>query len=1061
MAFFYHTATNARSLAEHLFPLLREERQRLKPQTPQTITIANADGEAFLTREFLLRDRILMAVNFPYLEAALDNLALRLLHAQKPSASETFFSVPHLAGNTPTFSGLLEVELIVLALQQEKKHARIFSDLGYDPEVLSAMQRVLLARKLAGKLREYLLHVPHLMHSEEKRHPLLKLWRTVAAALAQHGHFSPLHHHDRFRAMIAEMNARDFEGHGALFLFAMPLLSAYHISILSAVARHVDVHLLTVDATHCPAPLDAYAKDAREKFTQYKQLLHQATEKAGSSLSCSVYEEGNKAPLTLPRIAVWGMPGKWRSAEIICDDWHEQLLRYPELSQEDIALSTTKPEEDFTAFELSGALRQLTVFTRQKLLQRTDALVALFKLVSDAASGGITRMLLTEYFTNTAVRNAFHLSADEAALYTRMLETTHAYRDDFPGSMETYNISSALRRMRRGLVIGALAPAGVPGFAHIPELDSEEMASHFSAATGFLLSAAERLKASGAPLIDAVTDMFSSGAFSDDPAAAALVELVRRVGVHCTDETLSITQLAAIVGEYTPEITLPQGHSSEGICISSLASSLFVKPKQVIFNCDESMDGGQDDVADEMQEYVEAATRLSPQLQLRIHLLAALLSGCETLLFAYAASDPLTGAEKYAAHEIEILKAAFMAAGTAIDIKSDFSQSTLISEGSDDPPPASDGDRQCALLLRGGEGSEALSDFLRPASSTAAPEAEVISLAVLEKFIENPAAAILSESGVLPEDPIDFRRDEPRLSPSEKARLKFCDDYLTREIFSPEPDITGISAHIKQNQENGSAPPDSFDAANILVAQHKNAERLQDFALAEKNATRLIEFHFHRGVDQPFAVMDNARLERRYLPAVKIGTRLICGKSPVFLMRQSTEEITLVDSAIYPERSSLLVRAHLLYCLLLSTAAKDLIPKAIAIGDYAIPKSSADQGILQPEFHLRAALKAETIHGAEEYLTKLITHYESRALFWFDLDSLAKNKLAGLAEADAEKIRDQLESPQSESRHDFLRRFYDLKIDADSIGFFDNFIRPVALIDAESELKPKKGKKRG
>jgi hypothetical protein len=155
-------------------------------------------------------------------------------------------------------------------------------------------------------------------------------------------------------------------------------------------------------------------------------------------------------------------------------------------------------------------------------------------------------------------------------------------------------------------------------------------------------------------------------------------------------------------------------------------------------------------------------------------------------------------------------------------------------------------------------------------------------------------------------------------------------------------------------------------------------------------------------------------------------------------------------------------------CALQLAATRADLPTAIEIGKYQIGKAAADRDILQQEYAVVATLAAETLPNAEDYLRSVLSAMQAENPFWFDLGALPpKKKLAVFADSEDAEILALLEDTEAAgfdgARNEFIRRFYDLKVSAGSAGFFNQFIRPIAVIDANAEStgSTKKRKKSG
>ncbi len=767
------------------------------------------------------------------------------------------------------------------------------------------------------------------------------------------------------------------------------------------------------------------------------------------------------------------MPGKWRAAEILADYWHDALSNDAALRQEDIAVALSDIEGQLAPFELAGAKRELSIFTKHNVMQKPQAAVELLRIFSEAALGGLNRAQLLGYLNNAAVRRAYNLTPELVQLFAEAFEAAHAYRDDYPESQAEFNFDAALKRICRGKLIDGRGEAltAAPGYAVIPQFDSAETADLFLRCSSFLLSGARRLaRLRGVKLTAALREIFSDGPFAGDASLAQVLELLARISRAGETEDLTAPQLTAFLSEYAAGTALMHSHASEGISLSPLHAASFVKTHLTIFDVNEDLEARESDQTGQLPEYAAAPTRLSAAEQLKITFVAALLSGCRELLFTYTQTDPATGADKYPARQIEELRSALHAAGVPVTQRNDFSQTVLLKDGADDPPLSSIGDAETAQRIAANRPTEGAAIAARLSPAATGTGRQQHSLTDLERFLSNPAVAILAQHGVVPDEPVDFSREEPGLSVSAGSRLKFCEEYLHAALISaadtvvPEPLAT-----IVQKQANGSGAPDGFDHTKTLLLANDNNRRLAATAAEERRTTRLIEYIFHEKVTSAFAVKETERFERRYLPALSIDGLTLTGRSPLLLERQGSPHLLLLDTSVgdYPKRTALLVRAHLLMSALIIAAPRADLPAAIEIGKYQIGKPAAEQEILQQEYAVVATLAADSVSDAPAYLRSIITAMRQENLFWFDLGALpAKKKLSVFAGAKAEEILSLLQDTEAAGfdggKNEFIRQFYDLKVSAGSAEFFDRFIRPIAEIDAlTEEAQKKKDKKSG
>ena len=92
MRFDYIHSHQIEALYAPLAVRLHAERQKLEPQTPQTIVVGNLDTETFLQQKIIAESGVLMGVNFPFLESAIENFYTRLRFDLPPAANESWFT---------------------------------------------------------------------------------------------------------------------------------------------------------------------------------------------------------------------------------------------------------------------------------------------------------------------------------------------------------------------------------------------------------------------------------------------------------------------------------------------------------------------------------------------------------------------------------------------------------------------------------------------------------------------------------------------------------------------------------------------------------------------------------------------------------------------------------------------------------------------------------------------------------------------------------------------------------------------------------------------------------
>lgn len=1077
MAFRYYRAQRLSDLFPVLQRELAAERARLRPQTPQTIVVGNLDTEAWLTRQFLAVNRILMGVQFPFLESAIENLLLRLTHEQIPQASESWFSAP--AGLSAAFAGRAELEIVLLSLIHDSNQAALFLRLGYKTGDLTALQKISLARSLTRRLREHLLHIPrqmqHIGSARQKSspHPLAAIWSKVCGTLRERNLTSPLIDTEQATSRIIAERAKGLKA-GSLYLFGMPPLSAWHLHMLTAIASIAEVRLFSYAPDDKTRSLSNYSQPIRQKFAAYAGLLREEATEFSVEFTEHIVEAEPQRTEETTALEVWAVPGKWRAAELILDHYHARMLAESGLCQYDFGISASDLETQLAAFELAAEKRALTVGTREKVYERANDLAQLLGILFAAASRGLDRTLIIEYFENAALRAAFNLDAELVTLFVGILEKAHGYRTDYGEDQAAFNFAEALQRIYRGVLIAAPGenPHDVPGYAIVPELDSAEKAARFAQCVGFLLQFSRAAThAKGSDLLQLVRNELSDGVLAEHAAAPGTNLFLDRISSAGIPPELSAAELASVLAEHLPTSPLATSSGTEGIMLSPLYATGFTRSYHALFDLGENLDEHNPPSSEDMPEYHRAVTRLERQDQLRLALLAALHSRPHELLFVYAERDTATGADKYPARELEALREALAADGTTFRLRSDFSETALTQEGADDPALSAGADQWSSYLVANPPATALppLAQFLLPQTAAGAVVAQV-ALRDLVRYLANPALYYLRQTGVLPGEGVDFRREEPILSVASGARLRFAENYLQAELFDAAGAEGGdVLKTVLQNQRNGNAAQRGFDHVLALIDTNDNGTRLCQNAAAYKASHNIVEYVFAKNVAKPFSVQETERLERWYLPAVRIGAVSIAGKSARFLRRDGQMTLILPDSGLktYSRRTQLLIEAHLTMVMLIVSGNADFRPDAIEIGKFQVSDKNAKQYLLQHEYAATGSIPAPLVKDAAQYLAALVSALQKPADFWFDL-ALIPNKLDSYAAVSVDdlpgKLADQEGKNQNE-RDEFMRRFYQLEVSEKSADFFDRFIRPVALIDQalnrKEKAEPKTGTKRG
>jgi hypothetical protein len=1066
MAFFYYQAHALTALFPELYRLIKAERCALPPQTPQTIVIGNLDTESYLRNAFLERNSVLMGVEFPFLESAIENFSVRMSGGAPPAANQSWFSPATGEFTEQKTAGILELELAVLAVLENPQHAAILRAIGYPREDLNELKRIALAHKLALKYRDYLLHIPDTMRgftatpAAANIAPVGALWRLVHKYLTERQYSSTLMNPDAFKAACKNLKIAEHALKPQLYLFGMPILSAFHIEMIAAIATRADVHLLGIDfanSQHTPLVHSAVVS----RFAAYSKVLKKISQIGEADFSSVEI----RPPLTTKqtRIEFWSLPGVWRGAEILGDHWHERLLKNSALRQTDIHAVLTNLPEDYAAFEKALSQRAMTPGSQTRLYEKSNPLTELMRLLRDAATS-LDRDLILRYWANAAIKKAFNLDADKIELYKRALESAQGYRNDFPENQNVFNIDAALMRLKRGSLVAAETTTTLPSVT-IREFEAAENLSAFVSCLDFLLTAGGRLaEAKGKTLFQNVNALFEISGIQLDPDFPAIQNLLTKISALGPD-SLGFSQLVKILERYAPKSSLKQGSGKEGVLFSGLGGTCFVGESVTLFNLNEDLDqADQSDLL--LPEYDSAPTRLTAVDAIYIALESARFSGCEELIYAWSGINPVSGAEKYPSYAVTNFRIFLDANGIPSIFREKFAATMLDLDSDENPPLAAAADAKTVFLITQTDKTE-LADknpFL-PKRQPSAARTE-ISVSDLENFLISPTHFALNLITPTPEPPAEFRNDEPKLGAGSKEQYRFCEDYLfvlladtgAGEIFLP-------SEFIKNKQLSGKIPPAGFDQTQILLAQNNNDAYLRKFAGNERNTTVVVEYFFRADIKKTFVRRDAARLERRYLPAPVIGGITVTGLLGRFYERTDNEGLILLDSKIYSERSTLLVKMYLRLSLALIAAEKK--PHgltAISLFEYKLPESKTKQGVLMPEFSPSGSIRRDDIADAKGYLENLVATLSCGETFWFDLSLLSGKKLGAFTDITENDLTELLEAEpkgiQGE-KADYLRRFYNLKSDRRSYDFFQKFILPVANLDTAAAKKKQKGKTDG
>jgi exonuclease V gamma subunit len=1069
MAFHFYHATKLESLFPRLHELLMAERRRLQPQTPQSVIVGNLDTESWLQQKIIAQESILMGIEFPFLETAIDAFSLRLSERRYPDAHESWFSVPNEKLTKRKLAGIAHIEIVLLGLLQESSGTLLAGLPGLGQKILSPIEQISVAHNIALKLREYLLHVPALMEEfanaipRPKDRAIAGLWRQIKGILEKAQYSSNLIFPERLSKIIASTDLNRVTESRNLYLVGMPLLSAYHIQALTQISKVLDVHLMSV------LPTDASTSDTCKKaITAYMEFLHSATKRTGTKYS----EFAIASPRTNQAVPkIWRLPGTWRGAELLADHWHALLDESANIRQTDLAIIATNPEKQFAAFDRACGMRELTLSTRTQVFQRAHPFVELLDIIASGAESGVDRVLLLQFWNNAAVREAYHIGAAEISTAVEILDRTHGFRGDYPKSQQAFNLDAALQRVLRGLCIDPTSSENTdfPAAHPVRSLESPAAMRMFISMMTALPRIVDRLQQLKGRKLLVELEQTLAGTQLDQVPAYAGFSLVLEMATELSEHhEISLQQFTRFAAQYVPASTMLIGNNREGITFSPLQATCLVRPYSVIFDLNEDMER-EENVKDQLvPEYDAAPTRLSNSEQSAIALESALASDTTELILAYTHMDETTGAEKYLSRQIEALRANLAPSGNTLHEYQDFEPTLFSSREAGTPMVSAEADAITIAYIH--NNATPAPTFLRD-TLVPPPRGNTtdrgLSVADLESFIINPTRYMLQRRSALSPITLDFRRDAPRLAVSSAARYQFCENYLMDALRDARGTAPQNPAdYIEERKRQGNLPPDGFDHAIPLLDSYENAERVKGFATAECSQTRLIEYIFSNQVTHAFATQDGERLERRYLPAPIIGGVAISGTLRQLVSRHGAHALQMIDSAVYPHQAKAMVRAYLFLSLMqLSNADAEFITAGIEVSNYKFAGKKAQPDKLDPRLTAAGTILTERIKDAQQYLEQVVAGISSYKPFWFDLDLFPGARPIGkLAETDSTEIIAILNAPQRETQAGKgppLNRFYDINADASSYEHFAKFIEPVVKLDAENQTSKSKAGKRG
>lgn len=1065
MAFFYHQANSLDALFPELYRLIKAERKTLRPQTPQTIIVGNLDVEAWIEEQFISEDGVLMGVQFPFLETALDTFADRQTAGLFPAAHESWFNP--VTGTQPAHkkAGMLELELIILNLLSAYHNGSAAEALNFDVGALGPLQRLTLAQKIAREIREYLLHAPDAMQlslSGKASHPIARFWKIAHEAIDNAGFTSEMFlTGNGFKAAKSEPSLFGPGSQSALYLFGMPVLSAYHIGKLCKVARAVDVHLMGI---HPPVLRDApeYFAAVAKKYERYLSFISDTAAKTGTPFSAERVPEKLSAWLQTEQtsnqqspVEFLGLPGAWRGAEILADIWHEALRTDEELRQDDFSLALTDAASLYPAFDKACGARRLSVFMRNRLFERAESWVELVAIFAAAAADGIHRELIVRYLANAVVRERFRLDTEKTELFVRALTEANGFRNDYPASLAVFNLTAALGRLDLGLMVdpATAETPGLPGAAYLRSFDTAELLGELNECIGILLTAGETLKPQrGAELIRLLTALLSRLQGEPSGGFTSVIKICTEIAEIIPKNDVTLQQIARILKQHVQGKSLAQSAQRQGICASPLSASAFVRRRITLMDMNEELDGNDEAEEGLLPEYLKSPTRLSKAELTAIQLVQAALSDPDVLQICYSNTDPKTGAEKYRSTEIERFKASLSAANIAFNERHDFPV-TIFDTAAGTAANAADGEVRLVRLCTSPPRQDArLSQVLLPPVTTRV--AETLEVKDLVAYISKPLEYILRREAQQSEDPVDFSYAEPKLAESKGAQFRFAENYLRRAVLSPTaaPLPSAIDA-LEAQRRRGLLEPEGFDFMRRLLLEGNNAQIISEFAAAQRSEFQVVEYIFDNRVASAFRVKEDERFSRVYLPAPRIGDTLLTGIVGKFLETPGNNYLYLLESSLAAKRTESWINAYVRLAAFLGAGAvlPGKMPAGIRSLQYDIQLENDDtKNKLTIAAKVRFAAEAAKLRDADQYLARAVEAIQNLPPVYFNAELLGKNNLSHHAASSDEKILALLQKGQADKEtRDEVAGFYAAEVNQESVAFFNVFIRPIAELDAE------------
>ncbi len=1043
----------SKSLAGLYAPFSRQlhaERQRLLPQTPQTIVVGNLDTESYLQNRLIEEDGVLMGVNFPFLEGAIENFSLRCRHRIYPKSNESWFSVPATVTDSQRSFSLLDLEIGLLGILQNPQQAGLLKQLGYDSGQLTPARIGVLAQKLAGEWYDYLLHIPGVVQSLRANGAPGALWNVLQQTLKEAGFLSP-----HLGNQQAEAAPEPDSAQAGLFLFGMPMLSAYHLRALSEIARTVQVTVYATDFADLRNSPDSLIATVGQKYAAYRETL--ALTAKAVDIALTITDAGSANNL-MPRVQIAALPGLWRAAEIIGDICHGKITD-SDLRQTDISIAIHNLDAQYAAFEKSLGMRTLTATCRATALKAPDASVELWKILVTAAGSGIDRDVLLRYWQNPVTRDALQLTDEDIDLFRLAIERAQGFRSDYQAAFAAYSFGSAKARLARAAFFHETSGRQ----QGLRLLDSLRQTDVLLQSIDQLTSIASRLgREQGNNLLASMQEITHSAIFANHAGRLQIGEILLRIGQIPGSQYLNLKQIVAIIENAVQGADLRYNPSADGITFTSPVATAYGRPLQVLFDLNDKI-STPDDRPYMLPEFRAAPTRLNTDEQLVIAMVHAIFGGSKEVILAYSNIDAKTGAEFYPAQVLARFEKSLQVIGIEVSHLSGFSP-TVIDTAASKTTTAADDDILTLnhVVFGSGKQKHALTDLLMP-RETAQSGGNALTLKELYAFLKNPAIHVLAQRVALPEEPAEFRYAEPALASANSSKAVFCEDFFNEAMGFRELRQTPFD-FVLTRQTRGEMPAGGFDHATRLLAKSENAERLSKFTTEAIAKYRRIDVILANRIESPFVKSDGMGIERCYFPAINLQGFTISGQCEGLYLDSETGQVLRLVSATKKRRLPAILELHLLHCLLDYAGLE--IPGAESLHFSELTFSAKKNDPDRLEFNIKNNCEvALPDFNCEAYLLKLIQARTNAEIFWFDLESLTTTVFANLAALSEKALIDSHETDSEFSRRPaksvFLKRFFDLSADRRSYDFFDQHLRPLAVANATVNAQKPKAAKRG